>query len=253
MNQDKETVNVTTEAANFSGCLVEGSARDRRRGRQIKWRAMAISIALESAALSALVIVPMLAQPAKIRVSGAVPIPPYHGARAPHSSAKPVPALLRRPCVFCPAGPIAPISSSVDRLKMPAVDPPPDGLPSPPGVPEGLPMVDKRNQPKPPVEPPPDRRRISEPHISPALLTHRVDPVFPALASQTRKSGKVELHAVIATDGTIESLEVVSGDPMFLASAIDAVRQWRYQPTRLNGQAVEVDTFITVIYTFHSQ
>jgi len=46
---------------------------------------------------------------------------------------------------------------------------------------------------------------------------------------------------------------VVSGDPMFLQSAIDAVRQWRYKPTLLNGQPVEVDTFITVIYTLNSQ
>jgi protein TonB len=90
-------------------------------------------------------------------------------------------------------------------------------------------------------------------HIDPALVTYRVEPAFPALAKQIRKSGKVELHAVIAMDGTIQSLEVVSGDPMFVQSALDAVRQWRYTPTKLNGQPVEVDTFITVVYTLNSQ
>jgi len=59
----------------------------------------------------------------------------------------------------------------------------------------------------------------------------------------------VELHAIIAMDGSVESLEVVSGDPFFLQSALAAVRQWRYRPTTLNGRPVEVDTHITVIYT----
>jgi TonB family protein len=58
----------------------------------------------------------------------------------------------------------------------------------------------------------------------------------------------VELRAIIATDGTIQSLQVVSGDPLFYQSVLEAVRQWRYRPTVLNGIAVEIDTFITVIY-----
>jgi outer membrane biosynthesis protein TonB len=58
----------------------------------------------------------------------------------------------------------------------------------------------------------------------------------------------VELRAIIGADGSIESLEAVAGDPMFFQSALGAVRQWRYTPTLLNGQQVEVDTYITVIY-----
>jgi len=57
-----------------------------------------------------------------------------------------------------------------------------------------------------------------------------------------------QVRAVIAADGTVQSLEAVAGDPMFFASAMEAVRQWRYTPTVLNGQRVEVDTYITVIY-----
>lgn len=84
--------------------------------------------------------------------------------------------------------------------------------------------------------------------ISAAMLIHRVEPIYPTLARQTRRAGRVELRAVIATDGTIQSLQVVSGDPLFYQSAMDAVREWRYKPTVLNGEPVEIDTFISVIY-----
>lgn len=80
------------------------------------------------------------------------------------------------------------------------------------------------------------------------MLIHRVEPLYPTLARQMLRGGRVELRAMIATDGTIQSLQVVSGDPLFYQSALDAVRQWRYTPTVLNGRAVEVDTYITVIY-----
>jgi protein TonB len=80
------------------------------------------------------------------------------------------------------------------------------------------------------------------------LLTRRVEPVYPTLMRQIGRSGQVELHAMIATDGSIQSLQVVSGDPGFYQSAMEAVRQWRYKPMILNGIPVEVDTFITVIY-----
>ena len=85
--------------------------------------------------------------------------------------------------------------------------------------------------------------------LDPAMLIHRVEPVYPPLARQTHRQGRVELRAIIGTDGTIQSLQVVSGDALFLMSAREAVQQWRYKPTILNGQPVEIDTYITVIYT----
>lgn len=66
---------------------------------------------------------------------------------------------------------------------------------------------------------------------------------------QIHKSGRVEFWAVIATDGTIRELTVMSGDPGFILAAQEAVLQWRYAPTVLNGEAVEVETRITVIFT----
>jgi protein TonB len=85
--------------------------------------------------------------------------------------------------------------------------------------------------------------------LDPAMLIHRVEPVYPTLPKQLGRSGRVELRAIIATDGTIQSLQVVGGDPLFYQSAMEAVRQWRYTPTVLNGQPVEIDTSISVIYT----
>jgi protein TonB len=90
--------------------------------------------------------------------------------------------------------------------------------------------------------------RVKKPQIDPALLIHRVEPVYPILPKQMGRGGRVELRAIVATDGTIQSLQVVSGDPLFIQSALDAVRQWRYRPTFLNGKPVEIDTFITVTY-----
>lgn len=81
------------------------------------------------------------------------------------------------------------------------------------------------------------------------MLIYRVDPIYPPLAKQIHKEGRVELRAIIATDGTIQSLEIESGDPIFYQSAKDAVSQWRYKPTILNGQPMQIDTHITVIYT----
>jgi len=86
-------------------------------------------------------------------------------------------------------------------------------------------------------------------HLDPAMLTHRIEPVYPNLARQMRREGRVELHAIIGTDGTIQELQVVSGDIVFYESAKAAVSQWRYKPTYLNNQPVRVDTTITVIYT----
>jgi protein TonB len=96
---------------------------------------------------------------------------------------------------------------------------------------------------------PTEKTRISLGHIEAALLVHRVEPVYPRLPLQMHREGRVELRAIIATDGSIQALEVVSGDPLFYASALAAVREWRYRPTILDGQAVEVDTQISVIYT----
>src|SRR5579862_509075 len=94
----------------------------------------------------------------------------------------------------------------------------------------------------------PQRVRISQ-GVTTGMLVHRVEPPYPALARSARISGSVVLKAIISKEGTIEDLTLVSGHPMLVPAAIDAVRQWRYRPYLLNGQPVEVQTTITVIFT----
>jgi protein TonB len=104
--------------------------------------------------------------------------------------------------------------------------------------------------------PPPPRPHPTGPirvggNVQAARILNRVQPVYPPLARQTRISGTVRLHAIISKDGTIQQLEVMSGHPLLQQSALDAVRQWRYQPTLLNGEPVEVDTTIDVIFSLN--
>jgi len=70
----------------------------------------------------------------------------------------------------------------------------------------------------------------------------------PAGIPPSTASGVVRLHAVIARDGTIKALEVVSGDSLLTQAALDAGKQWRYRPTVLNGETVEVDTVVDIIF-----
>lgn len=85
--------------------------------------------------------------------------------------------------------------------------------------------------------------------VAAAQIVNKVQPVYPQLARQTKISGTVRLHAIIAKDGTVQQLEVLSGHPLLVQSALDAVRQWRYKPTLLDGELVEVDTTIDVIFS----
>jgi protein TonB len=83
--------------------------------------------------------------------------------------------------------------------------------------------------------------------VTAAMLVNKVQPIYPLEARRQRVSGVVRLHAIIAKDGSVRQLEVVSGDSLLVQAALDAVRQWRYRPTTLEGEAVEVDTTIDVI------
>ena len=242
------------ELGPFSSCLVEGDAEQLARERKIKRRALAISVAFQAVLLTAVVIAPLLAKTPSVDTRIFVPIPPYfhpvgdtqRSVAHPHQrSAQP------QPCRFCPPTRIP------DRVTtLPPDDPtPPIGL-----IPDnnyrdgvgnrsGIDLFDSRTQPSAPTQPPRERSRVVKGgDVQAALLIYRVNPVYPSLMQQIRKSGRVDLHAIISTDGTIESLQVISGDPGFYQSALEAVRQWRYRPTILNGQAVEVETVITVIY-----
>jgi TonB family protein len=85
--------------------------------------------------------------------------------------------------------------------------------------------------------------------VAKGMLLQSPPPVYPPLAKTAHVSGTVELHATIATNGTIKDLHAVNGPVMLRQAAIDAVRNWRYKPYKLNDQPVEVETTINVVFT----
>jgi protein TonB len=101
-----------------------------------------------------------------------------------------------------------------------------------------------------PVAPPtpkPAPIRIS--HMSEGDLVHKVLPAYPPLARMARIQGSVVLQALISKQGVIENLQVLTGHPMLVPAAKEAVRQWRYRPYVLNNEPVEVETQITVNFS----
>ena len=92
------------------------------------------------------------------------------------------------------------------------------------------------------------RLRVSA-GVTDGLLIDRVEPTYPPLAQQAHIEGSVVLTAFIDKGGNVQRLNVVSGHPLLLSAAIDAVKQWRYKPLLVNGQPIEVETTVTV--NFH--
>jgi protein TonB len=123
-------------------------------------------------------------------------------------------------------------------------------------------LINKGNEVTPPVAPPPPSAPPPPPvvkvepirrggNVQAADLIHQVNPIYPPLARQARVQGVVVMEAIISRDGSIESLRVIRGHPLLNQAALDAVQQWKYRPTLLNGDPVEVITAVTV--TFHLQ
>lgn len=239
-------------------CLVDGDAATKTRNRHRRGGALGISIAIESAVLAMLIVAPLMtsvAQPQLRRLLPPLPIitGDWNTHRAPHVPLpRPTHHELNFPITdFQPPAP-GPVTNSRQDAQL-------DGDPSsviPNGyIPGSIPMTDF-STPHPPVG-----RPSAETHITSvksivkvsegvlqAQLISRTEPRYPPLAVQTRKEGTVLLHAIISIDGRITALEVVSGPPLLVQAALDAVRQWRYRPTYLNGEPVEVETSITVIF-----
>lgn len=93
----------------------------------------------------------------------------------------------------------------------------------------------------------PKRVRMNESDAE-ARITRRVLPVYPQQALAQKLEGSVVVHTMIAPDGSVQSAEPASGDPMLAQAAVEAVRQWRFDPMMLNGTPVTVDTTITVAF-----
>jgi periplasmic protein TonB len=102
------------------------------------------------------------------------------------------------------------------------------------------PLVVKENKPKAPV-------RVGG-HVKEPKIVHRVEPEYPVLAKQVHLQGIVVLEAVLDEQGNVTEMTVVSGPPLLIQAAINAVRQWKYEPTYLNDQPVPVQLNVTVTF-----
>jgi protein TonB len=98
------------------------------------------------------------------------------------------------------------------------------------------------------VAAPPKKVNISG-GVAQGMLLQKTLPNYPPIAKAARVSGTVVLQATISKSGTIENLKVISGPAMLQGAATDAVRSWRYRPYLLNGEPVEVETTVNVVFT----
>lgn len=208
----------------LGGCLVEGDAEQRHRERRVRRRALVLSILIQTAVLALLVLLPLFGKTEHIALAIATPIPPY--GHPPHSAGatNPRPGHPANPGIHyilsTPTIRPSPPSNSEDG-PVGAADIIGSGGNEQASGPECSWCVnigDRNSGPRPPqpvTETPSKPRVIQETSIDPAMLIRRIEPIYPALPRQIHKEGRVELRAIIATDGTIQSLEIVGGDPMF--------------------------------------
>lgn len=213
------------------------------------WYTVPLSVAAHVAAVGVAVVVPMFA-------ADLLPSPPSvlaFVAPAP-LPAPPPPVTTAPPTVSRQASPdIAPSSAPDDiapdrPTALPSGPTVAGGLPGPPGVTSGI------LGGLPPVEPPPAPPRPQQPLRpggrirTPAKIRH-VPPVYPVLAQQARIEGLVILEATIGTDGRVTDVRVLKSKPLLEQAAIDAVLQWRFTPTLLNGVPVPILMTVTVNFT----
>jgi periplasmic protein TonB len=237
-------------------CLVEGDPAVTSLARRARRKAFGASLALETSLLALILIVPLLtgvARPPLGKILQQNPI--FLGAWHAHGPVQQVapPATVHPPSISNPFAEPHPISGvTVRPIYSEGPEGPGSDIPGPYG-PGEIQVIDLGRQPL-PVEPPrvvPPPQQEKRPvkvsgGVMQAQLISRVEPRYPPLAVQTRQSGTVVLHAIISRDGRIDALQVVSGSPFFVQAALEAVRQWRYRPTMLDGEPVEVETTISV-------
>ena len=232
----------------FQGSLLESSSGARKRNR---WP-MATAFTLQMAVAAALVIIPLLSTgiiPLSARVVDATPV--YTPVAAPPTdsssgSSSGVSAPANTTVVpVNPGGLLYPHgrSQSGDNTK-----------PEIPALPYCLgnctgPAIGSGNGPVLPIRPPEEPKRVRVSHLEEGMLVRKVMPVYPRIAIPTGVQGDVKLHAIIAKDGSIQSLNVISGPPLLASAALEAVSQWKYRPYLLNDEPVEVETYITVTFT----
>ena len=260
--QEKNGPDRNDSAMALGRCLVEGDSKTRSSAFRARGKSFGASLIIETFLLGALLATPLLS---KARIQAPKIHPPqlaFFGAwHARTSQQQPVSVTAHNSLAIPnPYSQITALRPPARDMFHPGGGPQNDMIPEMPGeigpgAVQVIDLGDRVARPEPPrsVQPaPPEKHplKISE-GVLEAQLISRVEPQYPSLARQTRTEGAVQLHAIISRDGRITSLEVISGHPYLVKAALDAVRQWRYRPTMLNGEPVEVDTSITVIFRLH--
>jgi protein TonB len=233
----------------FEDSLVDSAGRIRTRS---KWFAIA-SFLLQAALLTALILIPLLHPAALPRQALTamlvVPPPPPSRRDLPvHASMAhaPMPTLLT--ALIAPAT-IPRHAATVDDAPPGAIDVGSGDGRSGPGVMDPLrglgtpPTILVRPEPKP--RPGPIRMSAG---VAAGRLIVPIRPLYPAIAREARIQGTVVVEATISAQGRVEHAHVVSGPPILAAAALSAIEQARYEPYRLNGDPVEVETTINVVF-----
>lgn len=237
-------------------CLVDPAGETRSARRFSRRRAIASAVTLEAGVILSLALYPLLT-PAQLRPQIVnAPIPVRYGAPEVHRPATASPRTrFNREALFSPARvPAHIVRSPVANIRSeapPAIENPAPGLPfgvseNPGSLENGLAAI---APPQPPVAPVRVIHRGEK--LEEGQLVRRVMPQYPQIARLARISGTVELLVLIGQDGRVKSVEALSGSPMLAASAKAGVAQWRYRPAILEGQAVEVETRVTVHFVLN--
>jgi periplasmic protein TonB len=221
-----------------------------------------LSAMIQAGILGILILIPLIyteALPKAMLTTFLVPPPPPPPPPPPAAAApkivKPVARLIHNGQMMAPTV----IPKKVEMIKEEELPPDVGAVGVVGGVPGGVPggqaggvlggiIGGTGSALPPPPKATPSRIRVGG-NVAAAKLIRQVTPIYPTIAKTAHISGTVVLHAIIAKDGTIQELTYVSGPPLLMRNAMDAVRQWRYNPTLLNGEPVEVDTTISVVFT----
>lgn len=240
--------------------MLESSSRSR--AQRNPW-AYFLSLLVQSFLLGVLILIPLLYTEAlpKQEMLGWLVAPPPPPPPPPPPAAKQPVKRVRRRVTLMKAGKLRAPTAIPKQVAIIKEEPMPEedfagGVVG--GVPGGVPggqmggvlggvLGGIRSAAPPPPPQTPKRIRVSS-GVQEAKLVRRVQPVYPPIAKQARIQGVVQLEAVIAKDGTIQNLRVIQGHPLLVQAAVQAVQQWRYAPTLLNNEPVEVQTLINVVF-----
>ena len=239
--------------------LVISSAKPKRTK---TWWTVMLSTAVQVGIIFVLILIPLIyteALPKQMLttflVAPAPPPPPPPPPAAVQRIVKPVARLIQQGKMMAPTV----IPKKVEMIKEEELPPDVGAIGVVGGVPGGIAGGSASgvlggiiggvgsNLPPPPKAAP-SRIRVGG-NVQAASIVRQVMPIYPPIAKTAHISGTVMLHAIIGKDGSVQDLTYMSGPPLLMKSALDAVKQWRYKPTLLNGEPVEVDTTISVVFT----